>query len=81
MTSYDPAALFLLTLRWENLFEPANATEIDPRTYRCKGCRETLNGRDREKHHARHLREQERANQQYREKVRRERIQRLHAVK
>jgi hypothetical protein len=49
---YDPAAVFLLSLAHENLFE---ATQEDE-WFRCKGCRELVNRRKRADHHASHKR-------------------------
>lgn len=36
--SFDPAATFLLNLRYENLFERVSADPAAPEVYRCKGC-------------------------------------------
>ena len=72
MPSFDPAATFLLGLRFENLFEPAAADDV---TYRCKGCSEILGLRDREKHHRHHVKQSERDNARRQGRIREERAQ------
>lgn len=46
----DPAALFLLDLRYENLYNPTPAESV----FTCKCCRETLYRWEREDHHRLH---------------------------
>ena len=72
VSSFDPAASFLLGLRWENLFEPAADDDV---TYRCKGCQEVLQISDREKHHRHHVKQAARDTIRRQERIRKERVQ------
>lgn len=58
--TFNPSAMFLLELAWPNLYEPANARELDKFTYRCKGCGTLVKRSDRESHYRRHRREEAR---------------------
>lgn len=49
---FDPAALFLLTLGFENLYDPTPT----PHVFVCKGCRQTVKRGDRRTHHRSHAR-------------------------
>lgn len=54
--SFDPAALFLLDLGFENLFEQASADPSIDRPFRCKGCGAIVSRGQREKHYKHHRR-------------------------
>lgn len=49
---FKPAAVFLLGLGWENLFEPVGNTS----KFRCKGCDGIVSMSDRQPHHTQHKR-------------------------
>lgn len=76
MAEFDPAAAFLLTMPWHNLFEPASGlptiTDV-----RCKGCREILPLGGREKHFNAHRAASRRAELARQKKIRREAAARL----
>lgn len=51
---FDTAALFLLSMQYPNLFEPASAATGTLECFRCKGCRAVVGRGDRERHFNRH---------------------------
>jgi hypothetical protein len=55
--NFNKAALFLLDMGYENLFEPARNTHSDVWLYNCKGCSKTVKRTERKEHHASHKRE------------------------
>lgn len=75
-SAFDPAAEFLLTMPWHNLFEKAVALPTDT-TYRCKGCREIVGMGGRERHFKTHKRAQQRSETARKARINRERIARL----
>lgn len=53
---FDPAALFLLDLSYDQLYEPTTAAvDADP-DYRCKGCGDVVARSKRKQHHESHRR-------------------------
>lgn len=51
---FDPAALFLLDLGFDQLFELADSSPGAVGPYRCKGCGKLVKQGERQKHHGRH---------------------------
>ena len=54
---FDKAALFLLELRMDNLFEPWDNREPDGLWWRCKGCKRKVKRLGRQSHYDWHRRE------------------------
>lgn len=52
--TFDPAADFLLTLDFPNLFDHIGTTPV---SYECRGCRERVSRSERKAHHTRHKRD------------------------
>lgn len=74
MTGFDPAAEFLLSMAWQNLFEPTGRDDI----FRCKGCNDDeIRRSDREAHFNRHRGIQRRSETMRQRRIRRERIEQL----
>jgi hypothetical protein len=53
--SFYPAAIFLLDLDYENLFDPANGGSLREWVFRCKGCGKEVERIYRKHHHRDHL--------------------------
>lgn len=51
---FDPAALFLLDLSFDQLFEPTTARPGATPDHRCKGCGDTVTASKRQQHHKSH---------------------------
>jgi hypothetical protein len=52
---FDQAAVFLLDLDYENLFDPANGGSLRQWLFRCKGCGKEVERIYRKHHHRDHL--------------------------
>lgn len=76
MTGFDPAAEFLLTMPWPNLFERASAEPTNT-VHRCKGCRQIVPMFGREKHFRSHKSAAVRSEAARQTRINRERTQRL----
>lgn len=61
---FDPAALFLLDMRFDNLFDPRPGSDW---IFTCRGCGDEVKRPDRETHHAKHKREVARGDHKRRE--------------
>lgn len=53
---FDPAALFLLDLSYDQLYEPTTAAPDLERGHRCKGCGDVVARSKRKQHHESHRR-------------------------
>lgn len=73
---FDPAAEFLLTMPWPNLFERASAATTNT-AHRCKGCRLIVPMAEREKHFRHHKSAAARSETARQERINRERTARL----
>ena len=71
MTGFDPAAVFLLDMGFENLFERAGDGFID---HRCVGCGEIVRSWERLQHHAGHRRERTREERRRVKRVQQQRV-------
>ncbi len=54
VNGFDTAALFLLNLGYENLFEALRNEDYPDDWFRCKGCGDRVHRGSRKQHHARH---------------------------
>lgn len=76
---FDPAARFLLKMRYDSLFEDVGV--IGSPQVRCKGCTAIIPRSDREKHHRQHKRADERQAQAEVKKARERSLAKARRVK
>ena len=71
---FNPAAEFLLDMNWINLFEQADGTGIK---WRCKGCGAVMRVHEREPHYNKHKGIRKRSETMRKQRIARERADRL----